>query len=116
MVTSVDYNKLYFSHPTLSKIHGEPTFSSLKILKKVLKSNASRVTLDLGGGAHGYLGVVLTQAEYLLVSLDTYTRPLHPGALLITLVATHHEANRLTLEHVERFRNQTQKSSNQPDV
>ena len=104
MVTPVNYKKLYFSHPTLSKIHGEPTFSSLKILKKELKYNASRVTSDLGGGAHGYLGLIFTQAEYLLVSVDTYTRSLHPGALLITPGAAHHEANRLTLDHAERVR------------
>ena len=80
MVTPVDYKKLYFSHPTLSKIHGEPTYASLKISKKELKLNASHVTSDLGGGAHGHLGLVLTQAEYQLVSVDIYTRPLHPGA------------------------------------
>ena len=64
MVTPVDYKKLYFSHPILSKIHGEPTFSSLKILKQELKANASRVTSDLGGGAHGHLGLVFTLVEY----------------------------------------------------
>ena len=63
MVTPVDYKKLYSSHPNLSKIHGKPTYSSLKILKKELKANVSRGTSDLRGGAHGHMGLVLTQVE-----------------------------------------------------
>ena len=47
----VDYAKTYFLHQTLTKIQGEPDYSTLKILKKELKANASRVTSDLGGGA-----------------------------------------------------------------
>ena len=104
MVTPVDYKKLYFSHPILSKIHGEPTFSSLKILKQELKANASRVTSDLGGGTHGHLGLVLTPAEDQLVSVDVYTRPLHPGVLTIAADSTNHQANRLTLHHAEGIR------------
>ena len=45
----VDYAKAYFLHQTLTNIQGEPDYSTLKILKKELKANASRVTSDLGG-------------------------------------------------------------------
>ena len=104
MVSPVDYAKTYFSHPTLSKIHGELTYSSLKIMKQELTANASRVTSDLGGGAHGRLGLVLTPIEYFLISVLAYARPLHPGTLQIGAATTHHEATRLTMQHAEEVR------------
>ena len=61
--TNIDYVDTYFELPTLTKIHGEPTYFQLKELKNELKSNATSVTTDLGGGGHGHLGLVLTPAE-----------------------------------------------------
>ena len=100
----VDYAKAYFIHPTLTPIPGEPDYSTLKILKKELKANASRVTSDLGGGGHGHLGLVLTAHEYAMISAILYARPVHPGALTIPPGTTNHEANRLTLAHTESVR------------
>ena len=74
----VDYAKTYFLHPTLTTIHGEPDFPTLKKLKTELKANASRVTSDLGGGGHGHLGLVLSLREYSMISAIMYARPVHP--------------------------------------
>ena len=60
----VDYTKTYFLHPTLAPIRGEPDYATLKILKKELKANASRVTSDLRVWAYVHLGLVLTPHEY----------------------------------------------------
>ena len=38
---------------------------------------------NLGGGAHGHLGLVVTPAEYVLVSAVPYGRPVHPGPLVL---------------------------------
>ena len=100
----VDYAKTYFIHPTLTTIQGEPDYSTLKVLKKELKANASRVTSDLGGGGHGHLGLVLTAHEYSMISAILYARPVHPGTLTIPAGTTHHEATRLTMEHNEAIR------------
>ena len=48
-----------------------------------MKANASSVPCDLGGGAHGHLGLVLTAADYALVSATPYIRPNHPGTLTL---------------------------------
>ena len=88
----VNYVKTYFIHPTLTTVHGEPTYSSLKILKQELKANASRVTSDLGGGAHGHLVLVLTPAEYQTISALSYLHPVHPGIFTILPGTTNHEA------------------------
>ena len=95
----VDYVKTYFIHPPLTKVHGEPIYSSLRILKQELKANASRVTSDLGGGGHGHLGLVLTPQEYSMISAILYARPIHPGTLVIPQRTTQGEATRLTQAH-----------------
>ena len=100
----VDYAKTYFLHTTLTPIRGEPDYATLKILKKELKSNASRVTSDLGGGGHGQLGLVLTPHEYSIISAILYTRPVHPGTLVIPPVTNQHESTRLTLAHAKAIR------------
>ena len=100
----VNYVKTYFIHPTLTTVHGEPTYAALKILKLELLANASRVTSDLGGGSHGHLGLVLTPTEYQNISQLLYLAPVHPGILTIAAGTTHHEATRLTLEHDEGVR------------
>ena len=100
----VDYAKTYFIHQTLTGIQGEPSYSTLKILKKELKANSSRVTSDLGGGGHGHLGLVLTAHEYSMISAVIYARPVHPGPLNILPGTPNHKATRLTLTHSESIR------------
>ena len=46
---TIDYTT-YFEFPTLPRIHGEPTYEQLKDLKDKLKTNAAKITSDLGGG------------------------------------------------------------------
>ena len=43
---------------------GEPTYETLHHLKNELKAKASSVPTTLGGSNHGYLGMILTPAEY----------------------------------------------------
>ena len=61
---AVDYAASHFKYKTPSPIHGAPTNKPLKRLKAELRENASSVEANLGGGYYGYLGLVLTDAEY----------------------------------------------------
>ena len=97
--TNIDYVNTYFEFPVLTKIHGEPTYESLKTLKNELKSNATTVTTDLAGGDSGHLGIVLTDAELAVLTAVPYVRPAHPGPLVIPAGTAQHEANRLRKEH-----------------
>ena len=97
--TNIDYVDTYFEYPSLTRIHGEPTYEALKLIKNELKSNAAAVTSDLGGGRHGHLGLVLTPAEYAIVTHVPYVRPVHPGVLVIPPGTTQHETTRLRNEH-----------------
>ena len=66
-IGTINYALLYFKYKTPTPIRGKPTHKSLKRLKLKLQANASSVEIDLGGGNYGYLGLVLTDEEYVLI-------------------------------------------------
>lgn len=70
-----------FPYPTLTVIEGKPTAATLLVLRKEIYANARSVHCDLGGGANGYLGVVMPPAQYTLRTLKVFTAPVHPGPL-----------------------------------
>ena len=84
MTTRIDYATTYFPYNTPTPIQGEPTYKALKRLKNELRANASSVDTDLGGGDHGYLGLVLTDEEYAKVAPNhPFVAPEFPGPLVI---------------------------------
>ena len=96
--SNIDYTT-FFAVKVLPKIHGEPNYVNLKNLRDHLKANASRVTSELGGGAKGHLGLILTALDYTLVSPTPYVRPLHPGPLIIPPGTTQHASTLLRKQH-----------------
>ena len=69
-------------YDTLTPIIGQPDFESLQKLKNEIKANAQSVPSTLGGGNHGLLGMVLTPAEYAVISAVPFVAPAHPGNLV----------------------------------
>ena len=100
----IDYRNTAFEIANLTKIHGEPTFESIRTLQREININAQCVHSELGGGAHGHLGLVLTPQEYALHSNAAYHRPAHPGPLVIPAGTTQHMANMMCDQHRERLR------------
>ena len=90
----IDYATTNFQYPVLTKIHGPPTYKTLTNLKKELQSNTQSIGSDLGGGAHGHLGLVLTPTEYPAISNVPYTMPQFPGPLAVPRNADATEALR----------------------
>ena len=83
LTSSVNYKYSYFKQPVLTAIRGEPTYETLHHIKNELKANASSVPTTLGGGNHGYLGMILTPAEYRRITLtDPFTWPPNLGVLV----------------------------------
>ena len=80
---AVDYTASYFKYKTPTPIQGAPTNKILKRLKQELRANVSSVELDLGGGDHGYLGLVLTDVEYTTVCATSSTAPTFLGTQVI---------------------------------
>ena len=76
------YKDSYFEHLVLTTIRGEPTYKTLHHIKNELKANASSAPTTLVGGNCGYLGMVLTPAEYRrILPNNPFTRPPNLGVL-----------------------------------
>jgi len=70
---------LAFPHPTLTKIIGQPTYTSITLLTREIYANASTIPSLRGGGAHGHLGTVMDAAAYLQLTTVAFALPAHPG-------------------------------------
>ena len=108
----VDYVTTYFPHKNQTKIQGEPSHDDLKRLKMELRADASSVDSDLGGGNHGYLGLVLSDVEYLALpgvgAGNTFQAPVYPAALVIPATSTAIRAMELKEAHRDAIRNYRQ--------
>ena len=79
MSTIQNYRKHFFQHPTLTKIAGDPTYTSLTKLECKCKANVKSVRSKLGGGSQGHLGQVITATAYARISPGTsFIRPALP--------------------------------------
>ena len=82
--TNINLNDLYFEYKVLPRVVGEPTFKVLHEILKQLKANTSTVPCMLGGGANGYLGMLVSPAKYEVIAPGTPFVPLTmPGVLTI---------------------------------
>ena len=81
--SSINYKDSYFEQPVLTEIYLEPIYETLHHLKNELKANASSVPTTLGGGNHGYLGMILTPENYHCIApTDPFSWPSNPGVLV----------------------------------
>ena len=78
-----DFRSL-FEIKEATKLTGEPTFETLTNLQDQLKINAQAIPSILGGGNHGHLGLVVSPAEYQMITLTPFVRPTNPGAFVLT--------------------------------
>jgi hypothetical protein len=85
MVTSVDSLIDGFPFQPI-KIRGLPTYDTLRKLKQDLQRNSTSVSCALGGGRHGYLGLILDANAYAIkVSITAagaaqpFITPVFPG-------------------------------------
>ena len=77
-VPSVEDSTNTFPTP-ITKITGEPNYESLKYLKDQLKANTASIPTTLGGGNHGYLGLILSPAAYTTIAATQFVEPIYPG-------------------------------------
>ena len=96
-----------FEHPDLSCIIGEPTTTTLITLLAEVRDNAGSVQTDLGGGAHGHLGLVCSPNTYqtLIPGAEPYVRPENPGRLVLAEAGlTQYQIAQAREEHEESTR------------
>ena len=63
-IGDMHYKNNLFGHPELSHIIREQTTASLITLLAEVRDNAGSVQTNLGGGAHGHLGLVCNPNTY----------------------------------------------------
>jgi hypothetical protein len=68
-----------FPHSSLPKVTGAPTFEDLKVIWRLLNTNAMSVASYKGGGRHGHLGIIMTNEEYFAIAVDVFPVPAKPG-------------------------------------
>ena len=102
--TGINYRDTFFEFPELTKLQGEPTCESLFLLRNELKANAQAVHSNLSDGAHGHLALVLSDAQYALITPLAFIRPAHPGTLAIPDGTTAAMAAVLKEAHREQLR------------
>ena len=80
----MNYRETYFQHDDLTPIRGKPKNESLKVLFNEVKDNPQTIHSNLGGGAHGHLGMGLHPIVYDTIAPGTpYICPVFPGAFTI---------------------------------
>jgi hypothetical protein len=78
MSSHINYRESFFQHPALTKITGDPTYTSLAKLERKCKTNAKSVRSDLGGGQQGHLGLISSAPAYARITAGA---PFHCPAL-----------------------------------
>ena len=82
---SVDKLVESFKNPNIPPIDGEPTCAILHAMHKLLNSNATSVSTNLGCSTLGHLCLTLSPTVYTTLSTTRVVPPLNPGATLLIL-------------------------------
>jgi hypothetical protein len=104
MTSGINYRDVYFEFPELTKLQGEPNANSLLTLRNELKANAKSVYSNLSYGNHGHLALVISAAQYTLLTAIPFVRPVFPGPLVIPAGTTASMSAVLREEHQEEVR------------
>ena len=81
MPSSVDSIRLASEYQTIQPYTGEPDYDTNRSVYDKLKTNAASIPSALGGRNHGLLGLIMSDATYLLVSTTAFVHPPNPGLL-----------------------------------
>ena len=68
MKSNINYKDTIFERANITPIRGKPTFEMLHKLRNEIKANAKSVYSKIVGEEHGHLGLVVTDAQYMIIS------------------------------------------------
>ena len=76
MASSAKFN---FPFGPLTPINGKPTNTTLQVLQRQFFTNARSIPPARGGGLHGHLAILLSDAAYIARVGVVFIVPVHPG-------------------------------------
>jgi hypothetical protein len=95
-------------YSSLPKVTGETTFEDLKVIQRLLNTNATSVASYEGGSRHGHPGIIMTNEEYFAIAVDVFPVPNNPGpsAVVVARMTTSVivETTRLHRESTQVYR------------
>jgi hypothetical protein len=68
-----------FVHDPLTKIIGRPTLQTIQKMQAETYANLFRIHSDAGGGAHGHVAIIMSPAEFLVLTNVAWVAPAYPG-------------------------------------
>ena len=91
-----------FPHQSIPSQPGMPTYETIQETHMLLKANAASVQSELGGGAHGLLGLALSPTAYQTITGSPFVLPANPGTLpAIPALQTGPQINEFVRAHKE---------------
>jgi hypothetical protein len=64
-----------FPHPVIPTVQGEPDYQTIHTTRKFLQANSRAIDTHLGGGTLGHLGLIISDASYVMISPTTDEQP-----------------------------------------
>jgi hypothetical protein len=64
-----------FSHPVLPTVQGELDYQTIHATRKFLQANSRAIDTHLGGGTLGHLGLIISDASYVMIAPTTAAGP-----------------------------------------
>jgi hypothetical protein len=58
-------------HPVLPTVQGEPDYQTIHTVRKSLQANSRAIDTHLGGGTLGHLGLIVSDASYVMIAPST---------------------------------------------
>ena len=94
-----------FPHSTIEKFTGEPKYYSIKEVEKKLIRNTSSIPSELGGGNHGYFGLISSAEKYQTITGHNFEPHVNPGTFFtFPTNATQPILAQTTSTHKEKLR------------
>ena len=82
---------------------GIPTYETLHLIHNKIKASEMAVHSNIGGGKHGYLGLVVSLTAYALLTKNPFVCQIHPGKLSIPIAATRNAQEELKRQYDENL-------------
>ena len=104
MTISINYKNTLFNLSKLNPIRGKPTFENIHKLQNKIKANTKSVYSNLGGGAHVHLVLVLTDAQYAIISNMPFIYLTNSSPIIIPDGTTTHTNSNMRITHTKEVR------------